>query len=65
MVNHCMVSPLEKYCSIFPMCVSHIKAREKALQDYAKIHSRLEKYKDREDTASNSVRVEGVGAVAV
>jgi len=60
MVQHSMVLPMKEYCTIFPTCLTHIKAREKALQDYGKVQAKLEKYEEKERTAANSVKIEMV-----
>ena len=51
---------MKKYMTIFPSCTSHIKSRDKALQETNKVQAKLEKYEDKEHTASNSVKIEQV-----
>ena len=57
MVQHSLVGPMKEFSTIFPVCTEHIKAREKALQEYAKVQVKLEKLQEKENTASNSVKV--------
>ena len=61
MVQHSMVLPMKEYSTIFPTCVTHIKAREKALQEYGKIQAKLERQEERERTAANTVKIAEVG----
>ena len=60
MIQHSMVLPMREYCTIFPTCLQHVKAREKALQEYSKVQAKLERQEERERTAGNMVRIEMV-----
>ncbi|XP_076805697.1 bridging integrator 3-like isoform X2 [Clavelina lepadiformis] len=55
-----LADPMKKYMTIFPSCTSHIKSRDKALQETNKVQAKLEKYEDKEHTASNSVKIEQI-----
>lgn len=54
------VDPAKKFSTIFPYYNQQVKARDKSLQDYAKNQAKLEKYEEKEHTASNSVKIEQV-----
>ena len=57
MVQHSLMGPTKEFCNIFSSCANHVKAREKALQDYAKVQAKLERFEEKEHTAANDVNI--------
>ena len=63
MIHQSVSEPLKKFSTIFPAYHQQLKQREKSLNEYGKIYSKLQKYEDREHTAANVVKIEAVGTI--
>ena len=44
MIHQSVSEPLKKFSTIFPAYHQQLKQREKSLNEYGKIHSKLQKY---------------------
>lgn len=58
MIHQSVSEPLKKFSTIFPSYHQQLKQREKSLNEYGKVHGKLQKYEEREHTAANVVKAE-------
>ncbi|XP_074641052.1 bridging integrator 3-like [Tubulanus polymorphus] len=53
-----MVEPLKKFSSIFPGMRAAVKKRESSLQEYTRCQEKVDRYRERERTGPNIVKLE-------
>lgn len=52
------IEPMRKFYGVFPSVNSGVKKREQCLQEYTRLKSKVERYKDKEKTAQNISKLE-------